>query len=322
MNNRTILCSSFIASLLFLILERLVGIDIYFHPDANTYLTTSGLITAEIIRNPIYLFNHGYYLWTYFLGLSPTILILANMLIYSLTNLFLHKAYIKHVKRWTPEGLIYKKLHYLVYLIFIFNLYRLHLSVHILKDTIIIFTTVLLLTGATKLKVFWLIPVMVFRLFGVTYLVLFLKGRPLYLLVFTVLIASYLFQELIYSFLIDFNEAEMDFREGTSIPSFQDSGIVGIFLRMLLWPLLMLSGIFVLISPSPLYAPIALSSFVLQWWSFAAVGRPAYTIRAFALLAVLAALVPGFTSYQRYCLPIITLLPILILSARNSRALK
>ena len=158
---------------------------------------------------------------------------------------------------------------------------------------------------------------MIFRIFGVTYIVLFVKGRPLALLVVISIIGSFLYQDALNSILLDFNEAEMDFREGTSIPSFQNSGIFGVIIRMVVWPFLMLSGLFVFISPSPLYVPIALSSFVLQWWSFSAFGKPAYTLSAIGLLAILAALVPGFTSYQRYCLPILTILPLLIISVRK-----
>ena len=314
MNGRTIFWLSIIGSLLFLALERLVGIGLNFHPDANTYLTTSNLVVTNIYQNPTYIINHGYYLWTYLLSGSEVLLIGSNMIIYASTNFLLHRAYIENINISTASQSINRKMSYVIFILFLFSLYRLHLSVHILKDTIIIFFSVLLFSSKSRMKLLWLIPITIFRVFGITYFVLFLRGRVLYLFIFLTLVASYLSQDYLTVFLLEFNEAEMDFREGTSIPSFQDQGLLGVFMRMIAWPILIVSGLFVFISPSPLYIPIALTSFVLQWWSFSTFRRPALTIGAYGLLAVLAALVPGFTSYQRYCLPIITMLPVIVLT--------
>jgi hypothetical protein len=319
MNGRTIFWMSIIGSLLFLTLERLVGIGLNFHPDANTYLTNSNFVVANIYQNPTQIINHGYYFWTYLLSGSEVLLIGSNMIIYATTNLFLHRAYIDNFKNSTVSQSINRKMSYAIFILFLFSLYRLHLSVHILKDTIIIFFSVLLFSSTSRMKLFWLAPITIFRVFGITYFVLFLRGRALYLFILLTLIASYLSQDYLTVFLLEFNEAEMNFREGTSIPSFQDLGILGVFIRMIIWPILIVSGVFVFISPSPLYIPIALTSFVLQWWSFSTIRRPALTIGAYGLLAVLAALVPGFTSYQRYCLPIITMIPVIILLGRKRK---
>ena len=316
MSNNSILVLSFLASTLFLVLERALGIGIDFHPDSTTYLTVSSIRTATIFENPRYIVNHGYFLWASLLGESPVALVFANMVLYSFTNKMLYKSYAKYSRNSNHPKLAFGRTHYLIFGLLIFSLYRLHISVHILKDTMVIFLTVFLVTGATKLKFFWLLPITVVRIFGAMYFTLFLRGRNLYIFLFAVFVSAIVFQTKLIEVLLTFNSADMNFRQGTTIPSFQDMGIIGVVIRMIVWPLLMLSGFFVILAPSPLFIPIALGSFILQWWSLTTLKRPAITLGSFILLALLAALAPGFASYQRYCLPILTVLPLLMVFAR------
>lgn len=243
------------------------------------------------------------------LGFSPSLLITLNIVLFAATNRILYADYIKHFGRRTS-----KRLHIALYIVFLFSLYRLHLSVHVLKDTIVVFLVAYLITKTKwTSRIVWLSPIFVFRIFSVLYLVLFARGRLLYFLVFCSFLASIFFSNLILANLADFNSAQMNFREGVAVPSFQNLGFIGIFLRMFIWPLLMLSGLFVVLSPSPLLVPIAISSVIMQIWALNATKKLAFTLSAFGLLMILAALAPGFASYQRYCLPILTILPNLII---------
>lgn len=308
---------SLLASVLFLLLERSVGIGIDFHPDSRTYLTESAFVTDVIYRNPKFLLNHGYYFWSDLLGSSAIALIAANMIFFSFTNKILFEHY-NSLSKTSHLNAQLKKLGSLIFLFLLFSPYRLHLSVHVLKDTAVVLFAVLLITGGSNLKYLWLLPIGFLRIFGFTYFVLFLRGKPLYFSIFLALVLSYIFQAQLTGTLLEFNSAEMNFREGTAVPSFQGMGLFGILLRMIIWPFLMLSGLFVIISPSPLFVPIAFSCFVLQLWALTTIRRPAVTVGAFGLLAILAALAPGFASYQRYCLPILTVLPILLIAAKQT----
>lgn len=291
-----------------------MGIGVDFHPDSTTYLTTADAVVDAIRYNPLLLLNHGYYVVTVALGASPNLLIALNIALFTVTNRILYKDYMDGFGRRNS-----RKLHVAFYIIFLLSLYRLHLSVHVLKDTLVVFFTAVLITKSSwNRRVIWLAPILVLRIFSLLYLVLFARGRLLYFLVFCSFAASFLFSNQIIATLTDFNSAEMNFREGVAVPSFQNLGFIGICLRMMVWPLLMLSGGFIFLSPSPMLVPIAASSVAMQVWALLATRRFACTIGAFGLLMILAALAPGFASYQRYCLPILTVLPNIIVRAKLS----
>lgn len=317
LTGKVIFILSLVFSTLFLLLERLVGMGIDFHPDAVTYLTVSDIITENVMAAPMSLFNHAYYVLAYATGMSGMVLISINIMLFSLTNMMLFNSYKTLYQNSDMRRLTARKIHVLLFIVFIFSLYRLHLSGHVLKDTMVVFLTTLMVTNQSRFKYLYLVPIAAFRLFGSVYFALFLKGKALYFTLFIVLILSYVFQQVINVTLLEFNAADLNFRAGTAVPTFQNLGIVGVFLRMLIWPALLLSGAFLALSPSPLFVPIALSSLTLQIWSMVALRRVAFTASAYGLMALLAALAPGFASYQRYCLPIITLLPILMLQARK-----
>ena len=321
MSNATIFFISLFLSTAVLLLERTAGLGITFHPDSLTYLTRSQDILQAASVSPSLIPNHGYYFVSAFLGENPNYLITLNMVLFATTNVILHSAFRTAAIRVAPETLNKGK-YFLLYFLLLFSLYRLHLSVHVLKDTAITLLVVLMVYfGAVRGAV--LVPFLaLFRLFGVAYIILFLNGRALYaaFVIFGVIAIASGQVDSISSLLLDWNDKDFNFRQGAEVPSFQGYGLAGVALRMIVWPVLLLSGFFLFLAPSPLLAPIALSSFILQFWGLIIFRRPVYTLSAFGLLAVIAALVPGFTTYQRYCLPIITVLPILFLRVRLRRS--
>ena len=317
MSSGIVFIASLLLSVLVLLFERLAGLGIDFHPDSLTYLTRSDAIFQIATENPRMIPNHGYYFLASMLGQNPNFLVVVNIALFATTNALLHSAFRRVAIRVAPETLS-KNFQFLIYLFLLFNLYRLHLSVHVLKDTTVTFLVVLMLYLG-PIRGTAIVPfIALFRLFGVAYYILFLKGRPLCaaVIVFGVIAIAGGQVDAISSFLLDWNDKDLNFRQGAEVPTFQGLGLAGVALRMVVWPFLMLTGLFIFVAPAVLLVPIALGSFILQFWGLVAFRRPIYTLSAFGLLAVIAALVPGFTTYQRYCLPIITVLPILFMQVR------
>ena len=106
----------------------------------------------------------------------------------------------------------------------------------------------------------------------------------------------------------------MTFREFDNVPSFYEYGQFGSIARAIVWPFLYLSGFFIFFSPSIMYLPIAVGSFILQFWCVKQYGKLAFYFPIYISMAVFAFIVSGFTSYIRYTLPLITILPILIIN--------
>ena len=54
---------SIILVFLFWALERFLGIPWDFHPDAETYATSSNFIAYNVLSNPIEIFNNAHYVF-------------------------------------------------------------------------------------------------------------------------------------------------------------------------------------------------------------------------------------------------------------------
>lgn len=316
MNKSICFLLSIVFSTITLLMERLFEIGVFFHPDSRTYLVETPLYWETIKQDPLFVFNNGYFVLTYFVSQKASVLIMINMIAFAVTNIFLLNKFNDH--KLQVAGVTKSTLFYSSFLFFlvIYNPYRLHLSVHVLKDSLILLFLVLLFVAPKRSKIIWFAQLLLLRIFSLSYLILFLKGRMLYWFLFFLAIIIIVFGDNVSNFFLEWNDKDLNFREGVRVPSFQGLGMIGVVIRMIVWPILMLTGFFIFLTPSLLLLPIAFGSFVLQIWSLVYLKRPAVTLSAFGLLALIAGLVPGFTSYQRYCLPIITLLPILLLTSK------
>lgn len=121
--------------------------------------------------------------------------------------------------------------------------------------------------------------------------------------------------EYITTFLLGQNALEMTFREADRVPTFQNLGLLGVFIRAIVWPFFNLTGIYALISPSILYFPVAIGAFMIQFWSYIVFRKFAITPMVFCVMALIAMLVPGYASYIRYCFPILIVTPLLMMKA-------
>jgi hypothetical protein len=122
-----------------------------------------------------------------------------------------------------------------------------------------------------------------------------------------------LFGDLVGDALSGTNDIELNFREFDRVPTFKDYGLIGVALRAIIWPILTLSGGYAIISPALLYFPLAIGVFSLQIWSIISFRKFAITLEVYIVLAILSVLAPGFVSYNRYCLPVVVVLPIILL---------
>jgi hypothetical protein len=311
---------SIVSCILLLIIERSIGIDGNFHPDSATYL-----LIAEDVTNTIDKFtsviNNGYYYLVDFLNSDPNLIIALNILIYSITNSVIAIFYLNNCKDYS------KSFHSVLFLLVIFNPYRIHLADHVLKDTLVIALLVFFAVSQYRpVKFIHFLLLFFFRIGSFIYLISFIKFKDVFKTSLPVFLffALFIFGMVVYSWdrvleiAFDAPAARnMSFREFDLIPNFFELDLLGNILRALLWPLLYISGVFIFISPSIYYLPIALGSFALQLWCFAQFKKPAITFSICIAMGIFGFIVSGFTSFIRYTMPLLTLIPIIMIQ-RNS----
>jgi hypothetical protein len=110
------------------------------------------------------------------------------------------------------------------------------------------------------------------------------------------------------------NNTNMRFRGYDEVPNFADWGLVGTFLRMLVWPLMSVTGVFVFFSSSWLFVPVALGALVSLVLAVFLNRRfsPWPWLAVYASMATFAFFASGFTTYIRYVYPLIGLLPLAV----------
>ena len=296
---------SILACLFVLSIERLVGIGWDFHPDANTYITISnGAVSSFDAQN---YFGALFFVLVDMMNSEVWMLITFNIFVYSITNVTLANFFKKHTG-------LHKKQIWILFLLVIFNPYRTHLSVHVLKDTLIIFGMVYFLTSNRVYS--WIFLLLSYSVSHrtVIYLIAMLNKKNLIILiipmVFFILMQS---EGFLPSVLSTTGQVDMTFRDFDKVPNFFEFGVLGAIIRAIVWPFLYLTGVFFLLSPTIMYLPIAVGSFFLQFWHFKQYGKPALYFQVYLTMGIMAFLVSGFTSFIRYTLPLLTILPILII---------
>jgi hypothetical protein len=314
MSSGVVFLYSLICCFFFFILERMVGIGWDFHPDAVTYTQKYLVLSENLIEQGFLSFpNNVYYLVSYFLNGNISLLIILNVLAYSFTNVLIAKEF-KRFSFYSNWGRN-KKIWLLLLLLFI--PYRLHLAVHVLKDTLILLGLVLVVVNANRKTLLALafIPTFLLRVLSIVYLTVLMPNKIIKFGIPIVIIFMIFNSEFITSFLLGQNALEMTFRESDRVPTFQDLGLIGVFIRGIVWPIFNLTGIYAIISPSILYLPVAIGSFMIQLWSFYVFKKFAITPMVFCVMALIALLVPGYASYIRYCFPILIVTPLLMMKA-------
>jgi hypothetical protein len=299
---------SILFSLLVLSIERSVNINYDYHPDTLTYLNNSSEdLIADFYQNPLQFLGSFYYIWVSFFTANKIVLITLNIFIYALTNsiMFLLIKEIYRKKGW---------LYYISVLIIIFDPYRAHLSVHILKDTLIIFSLVLFIFSSSKIiSSFGLILGFMLRLGFFVYLpiiLIYLNKKNFIFITLGIIIPFWYFWGIILSGISSGQEADMAFRDFDRVYNFVEIGYpLGDIMRSLAWPVIRLTGLAVLFHYT--YLLFFFQSVALMYLFFANKNYLSYKIIFFiSTLAGLAIVTSGYNSYLRWSQPIITALSI------------
>lgn len=305
---------SVVASVTLLLIERLAGIGWDFHPDAETYINLSELVSSELLNGNLFgVVNNAYYLTVAALGSSTEIVITSNILIFALTNVIIFSKYKEFCKKYG----MFSTINMLLFIIVILNPYRVHLSVHVLKDTVIILFFVII---AANYKYSWLawIAIIQYRMVSLLYSLPLFKKNNIMIFGVLLLIVVALNPELL-SRIYNASEVNMTFRDFDKVPNFYELGFQGSLIRAIVWPFFVLTGTFVLLSPTLLYIPLALGAFTIQLWTWMTFRKFGYSLGVYAAMGVFALMVTGFTSYIRYVFPLLIVLPILMMNAQIQR---
>lgn len=294
------------ASLLFLLFERFVGIGWDFHPDSVTYATVSNDV-AEIIYQEGFnlVLNNAYYLWSALFNMDIYILTFLNMIMYSLTNVFLYNFHLKYKHILTPN------LWVLGMILLLFNPYRLHLSTTLLKDTMIIMLLTSSVLYALKHKLLCIPTLLLLRVASAIYCLILIKPKILKIIILSIMFLAIIFQDYFYNVLTFFNETEMQLRDFDTMPTFQNWGILGAFIRGISWPFFAITGLFAIISPAAAFFPVALGIIFNQIYVYFIIKKFTVPMPIYAALFVFAILTTGYTAYIRYIYPILVVYPII-----------
>ena len=93
-------------------------------------------------------------------------------------------------------------------------------------------------------------------------------------------------------------------RDFDKIPNFIDYGVYGLILRLLIWPFIFYTGLYVLISPSFEYI-FLLPGVISKIYIIFRYGGIKNILMLYVASGLFAALAPGFTSYARYSYPLL-----------------
>lgn len=305
---------SFLACILVLILENYVGIGWDYHPDSQTYIYSGQYVTHVILENgwksiP----NNLYYMIAALCQANIWLLTFINIVLYSWTNVLLSSEF----KRFSIKQHINQEQFWLLLFILLFSSYRLHLAVHILKDTLLIFLLCLISTqrGATRYLAWFLL--LLTRIFSTVYIIHFINKKYFKWVMLFILFIVFSNLSLVFNFVDTLNSYDLNFREYDSVPNFSSMGELGILIRCIVWPFFVFTGLFILVSPSTLYLPIAISAIIMQFWCVKVVKKWGITTGAYLVMAILATTQTAFTTYIRYCYPLWVVLPLYLMCERQ-----
>ena len=349
---KTIFLISFLVEIIALFLIRIIGIDWDYHPDAVTYIKQSSGISRDIfnmifypnychnnlfnafIKNMFLVANKGFYFIVNFLSSEKKNILIFNFFIFSITNY-----YIALILRPFKHK-YYGWFEYLV----LFNPYRVYLATAILKDTTVIFLLIISFYfyskndlknnyknlkkrsydffGKLSFLFFYFVSVVV-ALRSIIYLIVIprffdnlKKFKPLILIVFLIIGLNYFFESGILTAFNNASFTDMNFRDYGNIPNFSSLGTFGTILRIIIWPILYVTGIFFIFSPSIKLSLIALGIILISFILFK-LKKSFFLGSSFLSMAFFAGITSGFLSFSRYVLPV-WLLSIMVIYIKES----
>lgn len=295
LNGVSIFLLSLLAVAIFRTIEILGGINHGFHPDSYYYIenyyyfTSSGIFSFSVL-------NNGYYYIVDILEGNVESLILLNQILFSITNVIIFKLF--NIKLNDIK---------LIHIFVLFLPYRMHLSVHVLKDTIVMLCIISTYFCSLRFIALPLLSTVVFRIVGgpIVLLVRFVpKNRIFLVTTFVVLLLAIYASPSLMSLILDRSEADMGGRDFFDVPLNDASSLLEISAKAALWPLLAKSGLFAAISPHPATFILAIESIIFVVWALSArkIGTLLFGSGLIALIFI-ALTVNSFGAYYRYIYP-------------------
>jgi hypothetical protein len=323
--------------------RRIIGIGPFYHPDSSYYydnfIRNSILSSSKGIIENINLYFQNFFSNT----LYPSIIGLTFELYETIQKLnflsFLHNTFYRYVVSlniiisliinvillkhylYTFKDSSYNIKNLIFFIIILFLPYKMHLSVNILKDIIILLPLVFFFT--TKTFSTLLIGFMIatpLRYGAIIYYFLFLnykifnKKIIIGLVVLTIIVSLYLFLKVVYvdydntnqdliisikEFLRARNVADMGGRSYDNVPNFSEFKS-GSIIRALIWPILFISGTFSFFADSYFMYYLTLEILGIQILIYYFYKKSIISINLILILVIIGIYCNTFTAYFRY----------------------
>ena len=323
--------------------RRIIGIGPFYHPDSSYYydnfIRNSILSSSKGIIENINLYFQNFFTNT----LYPSIIGLSFELYEAIQNIkflsFLHNTFYRYVVSlniiisliinvillkhyfFTFKDSSYNIKNLIFFIIILFLPYKMHLSVNILKDIIILLPLVFFFT--TKTFSTLLIGFMIatpLRYGAIIYYFLFLnykifnKKIIIGLVVLTIIVSLYLFLKVVYvdydntnqdliisikEFLRARNVADMGGRSYDNVPNFSEFKS-GSIIRALIWPILFISGTFSFFADSYFMYYLTLEILGIQILIYYFYKKFIISINLILILIIIGVYCNSFTAYFRY----------------------
>ena len=328
-NNYKILSFSILVCIIFFCIERLLGIDQFYHPDSLYYLTKHEIHASAFIDNPKAILSTGFYYLSRILNYNYLYLIIFNFALFSLTNLMVFNLIFKNNLFILDNLRIY-----ILYTILYFDPYRLHLAGHVLKETVLIFLMIsFIYFGNIFLKIIFLSLSVFIKKNIVFYFIIFYLDNLIkkffaqkikyifYTIIFIIFILFLFFYEFdifniknfsIFNFFSATNlnlfesierwhYRDMTGREYDMVPNYQNISFpLGFFLKIITWPILIFSGFFLFFTKSFLFQSLGLMMIYFNICIYFVTKKSYMSIGLLILLILVALYSTTFTSYFRY----------------------
>jgi hypothetical protein len=283
---------SIITAVLFKVIQVYFGIVNGFHPDSLFYIDNSASYTAAGLFS-ISTLNNLYYFIVEWLGANEIALIFLNQVAFALTNVLIAHQFGYDFKTAT-----------LIKIFILFLPYRLHLSAHVLKDSLII----LAVFATVTLPLSRVAPVFLFtsgmRIVAgpAALLMRFFPRRKLFFLGFVaVFLIALLVSPTVLTVLSERGDVDMSGRDFFAVPLGNATSVALISLKALFWPFLAKTGGYLIFAINPFALALAVEPLIFAAW--AALNRQFITYLTLngTLVAVMfCVLVTNYGAYYRY----------------------
>lgn len=312
---------SILICLIFYLIEGLLGIDRFYHPDSAHYLSNyQSYELKDYISNPLKIFSLTYYHITNLFNDNYHLLILLNFILYSYANVMIYQKIFK--KYFNAINNI--KLFFLFYLFFL-DPYRLHLACHVLKETLLIFLMILIILSNMKsIKILSIVFLESVRQNAWIYLIIFFTYSnikkiftiKIFLIVsivlFLVLISFFLFDQNFFNsiqteynnfinMIKNYDKKQMPVRSFDHVTQFKNFEFpIGFILKNITWPFMLVSGFFIFFVSSFLFKFLGIIIVINNLIVFLITKKTYISVGLLIILIMISVYSSSYTAMFRY----------------------